>query len=386
MHVDAPLTSMPPSRAAWSLLHGRRVVVFAFTLSAALHLCAWLATPYFIPARHEPVDARFDAMLVPILESPIPSPTAKINSKRTWRAAKSRVLTPPSAPNAETRFAAPENAIAVDRTPETRNENAMIATAATDEKTTKTGENSAAAPAPVSINEANLPTIPVAVEQKEPDPPPPELPSRISIAYRMTSSISDGVADYKWTRDGDRFEIDSTMQATGFIVGNFVGVLHQVSRGAVTPAGLQPDSFRIRRGDGAPDTADFLRASNQLKLTRDGAARLLPLPPLIQDMQSFLFQLAFDAPKMHGAQDRLEVLVTNARKVYRHRFKQIGIETVQTPSAPVQAVHLRSEANDPEDTYEVWLAMDKYYLPVKIKFYAGRFPVELIATSIRTTP
>ena len=103
-------------------------------------------------------------------------------------------------------------------------------------------------------------------------------------------------------------------------------------------------------------------------------------------MQSFLFQLAYDAPRLKSVDDRLDVMVTNARKVYRHRFRQMGIETVQTRSGPVQAMHLRSEAADPEDTYEVWLAPGNFYLPVKMKFYAGRFPVELIATSIRTTP
>ena len=307
MYVDAPIISMPPSNAAWSLLRGRRVLVFAFTLSVALHLFVLHAMPYFIQAWREPVAARFDAVLIPIVDPPTASILVpKFNSKRTRRNAKSM------APKPDTRFAAPENAIAVDRTSETGDEGAGIGVDETEVKTPLPAENTPNAPAPPSIAEAILPTIPVSVEKKEPDPPPPELPSRISIAYKMTSSISDGVADYTWTRDGDRFEIDSTMQATGFIVGNFVGALHQVSRGVVTPTGLQPNSFQIRRGEGAPDTAEFLRTSNELKLTRAGVARNLPLPPLIQDMQSFLFQLAFDAPKMQRLDSRLEVLVTNA--------------------------------------------------------------------------
>jgi hypothetical protein len=62
------------------------------------------------------------------------------------------------------------------------------------------------------------------------------------------------------------------------------------------------------------------------------------------------------------------------------------METLQLRSGTVQALHLRSEASNPEDTYEVWLAVAHYHLPFKIKFFAGRFPVELIAASIRTTP
>jgi hypothetical protein len=113
---------------------------------------------------------------------------------------------------------------------------------------------------------------------------------------------------------------------------------------------------------------------------------MVPMPARIQDMQSFLFQLAYDAPRLKSNSESLEVMVTNARKVYRHRFKQLGMETVQTKSGPVEAIHLLSEATDPEDAYEVWLAPKNYHLPVKIKFFAGRFPIELIATSIRSTP
>lgn len=387
MHTNAPCITMPPSNAAWSLMHSRRVLAFAFTLSAALHLFAWLATPYFIQAWREPAAARFDAVLVPIVDPrPISRPALKPSPSRGTRATKTVAPKPAPIPRSDTPFTAPENALAVDRSPETSDENAAIAPSASDPKAAIAADSSAVISASPATADATATTMPVALAQKDPEPPSPDLPSRISIAYKMTSSISDGVADYKWTRDGDRFEIDSSMQATGFIIGNFVGVLHQVSRGVITPAGLQPSSFQIRRGDAAADTADFLRASNELKLTRGGDARLLPLPPLIQDMQSFLFQLAFDAPKMQRADDRLEVLVTNARKVYRHRFRQVGIETVETRSGPIESVHLRSEASDPEETYEVWLAPDNFHLPVKIRFYAGRFPIELIATSIRTTP
>ena len=386
MHVDPPI-SMPPSNAAWFLLYRRRVLVFAFMISVLLHLFAWLATPYFTQAWHEPASARYDAVLVPAVESPIaPVATANIRSKRAPRATKSITPTPAPEPRAETSFTALENAVAIDRAPDIGNEDSRNAAALMDEKTTISAENKESAASTPAIAEATQSTGPTTIDKKQPESSPPELPSRISIAYKMTSSISDGVADYTWTRDGDRFEIDSTMQATGFLVGNFVGALHQVSRGLVTPTGLQPSSFRIRRGEGAPDTADFLRASNELKLTRAGEARLVPMPPLIQDMQSFLFQLAYDAPKMKGPDDRLDVMVTNARKVYRHRFRRVGIEAVQTRAGDVETVHLRSEASDPEDTYEVWLTPGNYYLPVKIKFYAGRFPVELIATSIRTTP
>ena len=393
--VDAVRPSMSPT----ARLHGRRNVALALTISAMLHAFAYLATPYFVLAWHEPAASRFEAILVPIAESPAEKFSAlKSVAPAAGRAPVAKSASPRRTASTRTaaKFVAPANAIAVappevaaDETPkDVGTDNIAPINAAGEADKSVVGPDTSTA-----ANLATTPLIAQAIPQKvelaveKPATLPTELPARITIAYRMSSSLSDGVADYTWTRKGQQFEIDSSMQATGFIVGNLVGVLHQVSRGTITPAGLRPASFQIRRGEALPDSADFLYASNELKLSRgSGQVRTVPLVPQLQDMQSFLFQLAYDAAKLQSTDDRLEVMVTNARKVYRHRFRQVGIEIVQTSIGPVQTVHLRSEAADPEDTYEVWLAPGNYHLPVKLRFYAGRFPVELIAASIRTTP
>ena len=383
--ISAPLTAMV------SHLRDKKVLAFTLVLSLAAHMMLWLAMPHFTYSSRLPSESSFDAVLTPFAEPPPTAAsvatTALPREKRTARATPDRKPAPKKdAPGSIASLLPPpperprrlytEDLVPLG-IPDSAVSDSVIAT-----------ENSASASTPQSVTEPaqSAPKDNVEPTAQRSDPQPHELPSRISIAYKMSSNLSDGVADYTWKRDGDRFEIDSSMQATGFIVGNFIGVLHQVSRGVVTPAGLKPEIFQIRRGDAVADTAEFLRGSNELKLTRAGNARLLPLPPLIQDMQSFLFQLAFDAPKLRNPDDQLDVQVTNGRKVYRHRFKQVGMETLQTRSGTVQAMHLRSEGSNPEDTYEVWLAAGQYHLPVKIKFFAGQFPVELIVTSIRTTP
>jgi hypothetical protein len=377
-------------------MRNKKALAFAFALSLAMHLSIWFAIPPFNFVWQVPSESSFDAVLAPFAKPPPTSVAANVpeprKTPRPVRAAAVKKPTPRAdTPESIANFVPPANAIAVERPRRIYTEDLVPANVTQDSDSAS--ENSE----PTAVTDANPPKsdtaaqTPSTITETTPtatgiEPPPLELPARIAIAYQMSSSVSDGVADYSWKRDGDRFEIDSSMQATGFIVGNLIGVLHQVSRGVVTSAGLQPETFQIRRGEALPDTAEFLRGSNELKLTRAGNARMLPLPPQIQDMQSFLFQLAIDAPKLRNPDDQLEVQVTNGRKVYRHRFRQVGLETLQTRSGPVQVMHLRSDAIEAEDTYEVWLATDRYHLPVKIKFFAGRFPVELIAASIRTTP
>ena len=365
---------MPPTMAAWSFLHARKHLILAFAISLALHVTAYWLSPQFVSAWRDRSSAGFDAVLLPTnvaFATLAPMPTVKPATAKPApirRVPRAHVAPPPMfAPESTTTESAPV---------------AESAIAPTDLSPDATHIADAIAAPPVE---------PVAKTEEKVTPPiaetaPPEMPSRIAIAYRATSSVADGVADYTWKRTGNKYEVDSSLQASGFFVSLVAGVLHQVSRGEITAIGLQPDNFMMRRGDGEGETAEFLRGSNELRLTRGGKTRTLPLPAKIQDTQSFLFQLAFDAPRLKSPEDRLEVLVTNARKVYRHQFRQLGEAIIQTRMGSVSTLHLRSDAADPEDAYEVWLAPEYHYLPVKLKFYAGRFPIELIAASIRSTP
>lgn len=212
--------------------------------------------------------------------------------------------------------------------------------------------------------------------------PLPAFAEQISIDYKLTSPITDGFANFRWTRTGEQYEIESSVQATGFLVSAFAGVIHQKSAGEVTEEGLRPRQFFIRRGEGEAETAEFLHANNALTLKRRNEGRVVPLARGLQDMQSFLFQLAYLAPRLSNSDERIDMMVTNARKVYRYQFQRVGVETLQTRFGPVETIRLISEAANPEDAYEVWLAPAYQYLPVKLRYYLGRFRVEQLATRI----
>jgi hypothetical protein len=212
--------------------------------------------------------------------------------------------------------------------------------------------------------------------------PVPAFAERISIEYKLSTAITDGVANFRWTRKGADYEIESSIQATGFLVSAFAGVIYQQSRGSITDEGLRPQQFSIRRGEGEAETAEFKRDTNALAMKRNGETRSVPLTRDMQDMQSFLFQLAYDAPQLADSGEKLDVLVTNARKVYRYQFRKMGTERVETRFGAIDTIRLLSEAPNPEDQYEVWLAPSYFYLPIKLKYYLGRFPVEQLATRL----
>jgi hypothetical protein len=359
-----------------------RSLALAFAVSAVAHALLSLGLPRYHSGFTPTVPTRYDASLAPMRATPGTSLStaagaAKKASPRTALPvrASANVATTPSAADEAAPSAAPTEALTEATT------NTASATLPATEAAFSPPRPSASAEEPTPAAPPHLPPTPAPT----PVPPTrvaPVFAERIAIEYRLSMSLSDGVATYRWVRQGTRYEIDSSIQPTGFIVGTFAGVLHQQSAGEITEDGLRPERFSIRRGEAEAETADFQRETATLQMTRRREVRKVPLTDGMQDMQSFLFQLAYDAPRLTAEGDRLDVLVTNARKVYRYQFKRLGVETVETRFGPVETIRLLSEAANPEDAYEVWLAPQYNYLPVRLRYYLGRFPVEQIAVRI----
>ncbi len=374
-------------------LRAHRASLIALTFSFALHTLATVGTPVWFDAGRKPEVAHFNAVLIPStkLESaelvvrakPLPAGAVpRTVPRRLHRASRP--------PKFEAAFIAPENAIAVEEPPGPSQDNAPTAERGADGKGADAPVTTAAGPvdapigpklAPVAIENPALATVPVPATA-----PMAPLPSRVSISYNATSSIADGVAHYIWRRTGEKYSFESTIQASGFFAEMFAGTLTQYSVGSVTANGIAPAQFTIRRGNQEAETVEFQPATNEVKLSRGAESRQVAMPPNLQDTQSFLFQLAIEAVKLKSAEDRLTIFVTNARGINRYIFKKVGESTLETRFGTVETIHLVREISDPSDGYEVWLSPQHHYLPIKLKFFVGRFPAELVATTLSSTP
>ena len=168
-------------------------------------------------------------------------------------------------------------------------------------------------------------------------------------------------------------------------VSMFAGVMHQTSKGEVTRAGLAPESFQFRRGDSARRFSPTCPLCERVAPdTRGSQTRAQPLPAAIQDTQSFVFHLAYMLALSKDAGRPIELMVTNARKVYRYRFQILGIGPQETPLGVVDAVHLKSEAADPPTCTRCGWRRPTTTCRCGSSSFAGRFPIELVATSIRS--
>ena len=372
----------------------RRLLVIALALSLLFHMLATVGTSGWLNVWQEPQKQQFDAYLAPattLQPDRVAANLAPATTPAALKAPRRRVTTPRITARSSANFSPPENAIAVDGS----SEQARQGGTTTVEPESKLGEANVTQQAPDAkavINEptpqTTSPTTPLA------ELPAPiadaasvaDLPSRVSISYNATTSIADGVAHYKWKREGENYTFESTIQASGFFVNMFAGTITQQSSGAVTTAGIAPRRFSIRRGDKPPETAEFDSPKGKVRLSRESETRELDMPPKLQDTQSFLFQLAVEAPKLRNLDDRIEIWVTNARGLNRYIFKKVGESTIETRLGNVETIHLIRETAEVRDTYEAWLSPSHHYLPVKLKFYLDRFPAELIATTLTSTP
>jgi hypothetical protein len=143
-----------------------------------------------------------------------------------------------------------------------------------------------------------------------------------------------------------------------FYRGRFV----QTSRGRITPRGLVPEEFWDQRGD-KRSSARFDAASGMLTLSpAKGAPRHYPYPEGVQDALSLFFQFALTAPP----QDRqLGYTVFNGKKLRTYTYDIRGEEVLETALGALRTLRL-VRAADGDGRFEIWLAIDRHYLPVRL--------------------
>ena len=214
----------------------------------------------------------------------------------------------------------------------------------------------AAEPAPVPSSAPLAEPEPVAA------PAAPRLPPRGMIRYRVDrgdSNFEIGFAEHQWTIADGHYRLTSLAETTG-LVWLFKSVrVEMESRGLITAAGLQPQTFAIRRnGQPTRETAAFDWSAMTVRVAQRGAQ---PLDAGAQDLLSFNYQLGFiDHPAAGSA-----LPIATGKKYAIYRLEVLGDEDVELPAGAMRSLHLRTPG---ENSTELWLAYDYLLLPVKIRY------------------
>jgi len=232
-------------------------------------------------------------------------------------------------------------------------------------------------PLPAAIPVAQVAAEPVAAEvtndppadepataAAEPAPPPLNpLPPRLDLRYRLRYGLASGEQTLVWVNQGERYTLSSVAVATGLAGVFYRGQFAQISRGRITPGGLQPEDFWDQRGD-KRSRASFDAAQGLIVLEPDsGAPRQFSYQGTVQDALSLFFQFALTAPPS-GRQ--LEYRVFNGKKLRDYQYDVLGEAVLDTWLGTLRTLHLvRTGSGD--GRFEIWLAIDRHYLPVRIR-------------------
>jgi hypothetical protein len=238
-----------------------------------------------------------------------------------------------------------------------------------------TGGAVAAPPAETVSPPAETPVA--AAEEPEPVPAPPSItvPKRIDLVGTVfigEQNFMVGTGGFRLRHDGNRYEISVLGQPKGlarlFLNGEFTGV----SRGAITPNGLQPSEYVEERG--RPDRREAATLDWETGVIHLKDDKIVPIEPPVYDRLSVIMQFYYRPPEAN----ELSMRVTGTRYVETYNFKRDADERLELAFGNIDAHLWRANFDNGDPRIEIWMSPEYRYLPLRVRIHArkengGRF-------------
>ena len=193
-------------------------------------------------------------------------------------------------------------------------------------------------------------------------------PKNIQLEYKLTrdGKLFANVVE-NFSQDGNQYKIESVTKGVG--VYALLGERTLLSTGSVTKEGLKPKHFELHQGDNKKKSLinDFDWAKNTLNMQVKGETRTQILEKGTQDLLSYAYQFMFRQPtKARIKQNTILVTLTTGKKISQYQYKVIarGVN-LNAAASQFKTLHLVNTPTADEEKKQLWLAEDKYYLPVQ---------------------
>jgi hypothetical protein len=197
------------------------------------------------------------------------------------------------------------------------------------------------------------------------------LPQLIKATYRVfRNGLLIGQLEERFERTGDRYRIVSQTRADGAVALFVREELSAQSEGRISPTGLVPSSYSTsRKNDSSRNfTTRFDWSRNELirDSIEDGKPEreTFELPRGAQDRLSSLYQFMVVAPRG----DVVVALMTQGKQTEQYRYLKEGEPTLNTGAGSFATVHFKRDTRAGESKAELWLAKDRFFLPVRAVF------------------
>ena len=194
------------------------------------------------------------------------------------------------------------------------------------------------------------------------------VPSRIEIKYRVSmGSMKIGEGLDVFEHDSKTYSVVSESKTAGVAAMIYRLSIKRESKGNITAAGLQPKTFVESRNGQVKRSAEFDWSANQVELSDGGNKQTVALPARTWDATSFAWNFSFMPPAADVKE--LKVNLTDGRRVADYRYAILGREKLATPLGEMDTLHVKKIQEDGDKrAFDVWLAVDKHYVPVRIRY------------------
>lgn len=192
------------------------------------------------------------------------------------------------------------------------------------------------------------------------------VPNRVEMDVSVEArGITVGEGHDVFEHDGKRYSVSTTARTAG--IARLLKNVEEKreSRGAITDAGLRPQSFQQQRTGKAPNKASFDWERKELTMDEGGQIEKVALVPNTFDQTSLAYAFVFVEPPRGGT---LHVNVTDGRKLSAYDVVLVGREKLETPLGTLDTLHFR-KVQPPDDKrgFEFWLSLDHFRLPIRIR-------------------
>ncbi len=195
------------------------------------------------------------------------------------------------------------------------------------------------------------------------------LPAAGTYVYKLRDSrysALSGTATVDWSVDTAAKRYQTRLKSTVF----GIQLADITSTGSIRRFGLAPERFVQKTGTRAPQAANL--DWEQRIVTFSSRSFQRPAVEGMQDRVSFLFQLMAlgqNLPNAFRDGATITMDVAGPGDVDSYHFTVVGIEQVETPAGPIEAIKLDRPRMEPNfQRIEVWLAPARRYLPVGLRF------------------
>ena len=224
-------------------------------------------------------------------------------------------------------------------------------------------------PAPVATAPQPVPKPSTAGAPQLPILPVRDLPQSGAQTYELffgAARLHIGRTLLTWTIDDETYRLSSSSETTGLASLFRPYQLDYVSEGRIDASGFHPESFSVRRGrNGARQyAARFDWSAGELILGPVSAPRKVALPGGTLDVLALIYQLS----RARLAPGRIQVNVTTGNRLETYTLEVGAEEDIDVPTGSIRALPVRQLRKQGQESIELWLAPERQYLPVRIRF------------------